>query len=169
MIQTKYGIQASIPTIIECTKLAKLIYGTNSVPFAAAVSNLSQAYGLIGDLGNALVYSADAHATMLSLLGAEAKETIDAAQFMKAVKDAIENDIVERQAKEANLRSKFPRLAADKEGRAIADKVEEAVIVKKEHGQKANLSVDELVNFIQGTPAKAGMGKKRKGSPKASS
>ena len=104
------------------------------------------------------------------VLGADAKETVEATEFLNIIKDAVAKEGAERKAQAERMRQKLPRLTNEKEARAkgsAGEKEVEEVVVKKEHGQKANLSVDELVSFIQGTPLtkKATPARKRKASP----
>lgn len=170
MIQGEFGPLASVPLLRECLKLAKAIYGERSTSYAAILHQVSQALAMGGDFANSVVESTETCRIFTDVLGADAKETVEATEFLNIIKDAVAKEGAERKAQAERMRQKLPRLTNEKDPRAkgsAGEKEVEEVVVKKEHGQKANLSVDELVSFIQGTPLtkKATPARKRKASP----
>lgn len=172
MIQSEFGPLAAVPLLRECLKLAKAIYGERSTPYAATLHQIAQALAMGGEFVGSVVESTETCRIFTEVLGAEAKETIEATEFLNIIKDAVQKEGQERQAQAERLRQKAPRLTNEKEVRSkgvAGEKEVEEIVVKKEHGQKANLSVDELVSFIQGTPLskKATPARKRKASPGA--
>lgn len=200
MVQSQFGLTSSIPLLIECRELAESIYGEKSLQTAAFEYQLAQVRGLTGSLAEALVHATETVRLYTLIAGSDAKEAVEATAFIRVIEEALGRESREQAAQEERLRRKFPRLMADKEVRArigaagpssssgsaagrragapapVPEEVEVPVVVKKEHGQKANLSIDELVNFIQGTKPKATPGssasratRKRKGSPPTSS
>lgn len=166
MIQSQYGLVASIPIFIECGKLAKIIYGPESIQYASNRHSLAQTCGLTGDLVASLEHSKEASRLFVEILGADAPESIDVINFTTIIQEVLTRDAAEQLNKEQRLRQKLsPRVTDPKAPKASTGAPEKAVeqpaVVQKQWGQKANLSLEELVNFIEGTPAP----RKRKASP----
>ncbi|KAK4706107.1 protein TIF31, partial [Phenoliferia sp. Uapishka_3] len=172
MVQTQYGVVASIPLLIECWKLAKVIYGDSSLQAASLEYQMAQVYGLTGKFAESIAHGTAALTLFRTLYDPETKELQEAEQFLAVVTDAAGREDREAAERAERLQKKFPKLMADKDIRARigaasthshrtpasasapspAPVEDVPVVVKKDYGQKANLSVDELVSFIQGTP-----------------
>ncbi|GAA5919909.1 hypothetical protein JCM6882_005487 [Rhodosporidiobolus microsporus] len=192
MIQGTYGPEAALPLQKEYRQLAELVYGADSVAVGQAEHALGQGYALSNDLGAALEHIKAAHKILSVHLGDEAKEVQEANQFIRLVETSVLAQAEEQKAREERfaraqqdrLNKKFPHLMANSairsrvggpstvaatalNGRsAVAlGKQPEQVQAPREHGQKADLSVDDLVNYIQGSSSSKAGRKQRKASP----
>ncbi|GAA5879898.1 hypothetical protein JCM8547_005313 [Rhodosporidiobolus lusitaniae] len=194
MVQSVYGAEASLPLQQEYRKLAELVHGKDSVAVGQAEHALGQAYALSSDLPKALEHIKAAYAILQPLLGDEAKDVVEANQFIRLVENSVAQQAEEAKAREAafaraqqqgaeRLNKKFPQLMANAQirGRVAGGAAgsssapglangRSAVAVgkqpeaKREHGQQAHLSVEELAKFIEG-PSSSKAGRKRKPSP----
>lgn len=195
MVQTEQGLLAAVPLYEELGAMSEKIWGRDSLNLAQVQHALSQAYATTGAFAESLPYMKEALRIFQVLLPADAKEITEATTFIQVVGDQIAREGAERQALEDRLKQKkVPKISsAGKENmRAkLASSVGASPIASgsgtkagvaipsdtpaiKEHGQKANLSVDELVNFIQGKPSSSkasskssSTSRKRKVSPPA--
>ncbi|GAA5828024.1 hypothetical protein JCM11251_005695 [Rhodosporidiobolus azoricus] len=193
MIQGTYGPEAALPLQRECRKLAELVYGADSVAVGQAEHALGNSCALTNDLPGALEHIKAAHKILSVHLGDEAKEVQEANQFIRLVETSVERQAEEQKAREERfaraqqergdrLNKKFPHLMANTairsrvggvpssasaalNGRsAVASGKQPEQATVREHGQKADLSVEDLVNYIQG-PSSSKAGRKRKTSP----
>lgn len=180
MTSQLFGMPVALPLYQECRKLAVRIYGETSYSVAQADSVLAQIYGLmLGDIQNSSKFAEAAVLTFSAVLGETAPETEDARSFAAMVADAMSSQEEERKAIAERMKNKLSNGGKEAKVRAVENGVAtpvEAVaavpVLQKAHGQKASLSLDELVNFIEGTPAGkgskvGGATKKRKSSPGA--
>lgn len=191
MVQTSHGTIASIPILIECWTLAKLIYGDSSLQAASLEFQMAQVYGVTGSFELSLKHGHAALALFRTAYAADALELLEAEKFVGFVVEAAGREGREQAERAERLRKKFPKLMADKEIRArisnapassgtarrtaapapveAAPSGAPAKKAKTALPQKANLSVDELVSFIQGTPVASSSkaARKRKNSPPA--
>lgn len=176
MIQTMpdFTVAGSLPILQECLKAVKAAFGEHSLQYASAQNNIGQAYGVMNEWDNSLSYIDASVKLYTSLLGAEAKETVEAQNLYKIVEDAKSREGQEQRARDDRLRRRFPRVMQIRDNKRLAATSSTSTAAqangttaeKREHGQKADLSVDELVSFIQGTPPAPSKGnRKRKGSP----
>lgn len=186
MVQTDQGLVAAMPIFKQLASLAEKIWGRDSHNFAQIQHALAQAHAATGDFAGSLPFMQEALRIFTALLPAESKEITEAANFVQVINDQIARDGAQRQALEDRLKQKkAPKIAgaskdalrsritsnigaspiASGSGTRMAEPPVEAPVVK-EHGQKANLSVDELVNFIQGKPSSSKGGKASAGSRK---
>lgn len=173
----------AVPLYKELGDLTESIYRRDSLNFAQVQQMLAQAYASTGDLAGSLPYMKEALRIYLLLLPADHKDIAEATAFVQIIGDQLNKEGAERQALEQRLKQKKgPKVpgAAGKDtlrarmaqsvgaspvasgsgtriGGPVLNAAAEAAPVApvKEHGQKANLSVDELVNFIQGKPSSA--------------
>ncbi|KAI5475665.1 eukaryotic translation initiation factor 3 subunit CLU1/TIF31 [Pseudohyphozyma bogoriensis] len=178
MVQSLQDHSASVPVLLECRAALEALYGRESINFAVNEKSLAEAFAVTGQLAECLPYAKEAARLYSQLLGAEARDTVEMTQLSLAVENAIAREGQEKKANEERLKKKFPKLmegrvAKPKAGVAAststAPAVEAVAAAKKEHGQKASqgLSVDELVNFIQGPAPRSS--KKKTNSPPARS
>lgn len=196
MVQSEQGLLASVPLFEELGALSEKIWGRDSLNFAQVQQALGQAYAATAAFNESLPYLKETLRIYQVLLPADAKEIAEATSFIQIVSDQIAREGAERQALEDRLKQKkIPKISgAGKENMraklassvgaspiasgsgtkaGVAIPATEAPAIK-EHGQKANLSVDELVNFIQGKPTSSkanskssSTSRKRKVSPPA--
>jgi protein TIF31 len=188
MIQGAYGPEASLPVVLEYRKLAELVHGADSVPVGQAEQAIGQVYALCSDITNALEHIKLAHAVLSVHLGDEAKDVQEAHQFIRLVETSVAQQAAEAKARDEQiakaradgLNKKFPQLMANAALRsrvgangigsssAVQDKQPETVI-QRQHGQKADLPLDDLVNYITGSSSSKATGskasRKRKPSP----
>lgn len=181
MTSQLFGMPVALPLYQECRKLAVRIYGETSYSVAQADSVLAQIYGLmLGDIQNSHKFAEAAVVTFSAVLGDKAPETEDARSFAAMVADAMASQEEERKAIAERMKLKLlnggkeskVRAAVENGVAAPVETVAAVPVLQKAHGQKASLSLDELVNFIEGTPTAkgakvGGATKKRKSSPGA--
>ncbi|GAA5933681.1 hypothetical protein JCM1841_005504 [Sporobolomyces salmonicolor] len=176
MVQGQWGPEAAISLQKEYRKLAELVYGADSVPVGQAELTLGQTYALVSDLPAALEHMKVAQTVLSKHLGDEAKEVQEAANLVRFIEASVAREGIERAAREERLKKKFPQLVANRtvggaaagpSGAALGKQPAStsALPTKREHGQKASLSVDELVSFIEGPSSSKGANRKRKPSP----
>ncbi|SGY95264.1 BQ5605_C036g11483 [Microbotryum silenes-dioicae] len=202
--QEEQGFLAGVPLLKELGKLAELLWTRDSINFATVESSLAQAYVGGGDFAQSLEHMKVAQSIYAKLLPADAKDLVEATQFVNVLTEQLSQVGTERQAREERLKKKFPRLMSEKEQRQMVAQARARQIVSggastattngasvsatpaaasrlaaekpvevaapRAHGQKGMLSVDELVNFIQGsslngTSASSKASRKRKTSP----
>ncbi|KAM0748930.1 hypothetical protein T439DRAFT_303695 [Meredithblackwellia eburnea MCA 4105] len=191
-VQTRDGVTASIPLLHQCYELASTIYGAETVQAAMYQWSLAQVYALTGNFSDAITSGEAAVAVYKKFFAEDSKELVETANFLTLVKDASGRETREAEERAERLRKKFPRLMENKDlrarvgasslghvskakGKAPAQAeivVEpEAAAKKPTYAPKSNLSVDELVSFIQGAPVASSSktARKRKSSPPAAS
>lgn len=175
MVQQESGVLEAIPLLKEIGTLVESIWGRESIAYAQIDYGLAQAYAQQADFAASLPFMKSALSAFEKLLPADSKETADARTYVQLVEEQLSKEGVERTARQERLKKKFPKLMANGSAPAAAASSASskepvastsAKVEPTPHGQKANLSVDELVNFIQGTPASKGKApRKRKNSP----
>ncbi|GAA5840578.1 hypothetical protein JCM3766R1_000700 [Sporobolomyces carnicolor] len=177
--QQTWGPQAGLPLALEHRKLAETVHGADSVAVGQAEVTLGQVYALQSDLAKSLETMKSGHAILSKHLGEEAKEVAEASNLIKFIEQSVAREDMEQRAREERLK-KFPQISGNKPN---APRVANAAAAPasapqpngaastaapREHGQKANLSVDELVDFIQGSKASSkskSANRKRKPTP----
>ena len=177
--QQTWGPQAGLPLALEHRKLAETVHGADSVAVGQAEITLGQVYALQSDLAKSLETMKSGHAILSKHLGEEAKEVAEASNLIKFIEQSVAREDMEQRAREERLK-KFPQISGNKPN---APRVANAAATPasapqpngpaytaapREHGQKANLSVDELVDFIQGSKASSkskSANRKRKPTP----
>jgi len=112
-------------------------------------------------------------------LGEDAKEAAEAGNLVKFIEQAVARDAQDQRAREERYK-KAPLITANRSNAArigggpvsttvAGSSAKEAATSQspREHGQKAGLSVDELVDFIQGSSKSksSNRNQKRKPSP----
>lgn len=185
MVQGAYGPEAALPIALEYRKLAELVHGADSVPVGQAEHAVGQAYALCSDITNALEHIKAAHAVLSVHLGDDAKDVQEAHQFIRLVESSVAQQAAEQKireeqiarARQEGLTNKTrPRVGANgaalpaTDGRsAFAQDKQPEAPVQRQHGQKGDLPLDDLVNYITGTTAKSSTSskasRKRKPSP----
>jgi protein TIF31 len=115
------------------------------------------------------------HSILSKHLGDEAKEVAEASNLIKFIDNSVAREEVEQRAREERLKKKFPQLSANKVNSARVangagpsaspEATAPSASAPRSHGQKANLSVDELVDFIQGSSSSASKSSNRKRKP----
>ncbi|GAA6061986.1 hypothetical protein JCM10212_004264 [Sporobolomyces blumeae] len=180
MVQGQWGPEAALPLQQESRKLAEIVHGADSVPVGQAELSLGQTHALVSDLPSSLEHMKAAHAILSKHLGAEAKEVLEAANLVRFIEASVAREDMEQRAREERAK-KFPQIvgnrpavsrvgagpssaSASASASASTSKAPNAASTSgpREHGQKANLSVDELVDFIQGSKPSKSKGKQRK-------
>jgi len=186
MVQARSGIEAAIPLQKECVELAKRIHGEDSVVTGHSEFSLGQGYAVASDLESAQEHLAIAQTVLQKHLGDDAREVVEAKQFVQIIEATRARDAQEQAAREERLKQRFAtaaptarpvgaraavngsRLSSVQLGKqpAVNGGVETAP--KRTHGEKADLSVDALVDYIQGSSSSSSSSKqqrKRKPSP----
>ncbi|BGP44233.1 Intracellular distribution of mitochondria [Rhodotorula kratochvilovae] len=181
-LQTRSGIESAIPLQKECVELAKRIYGADSVAAGQAEFTLGQGYAVASDLASAQTHLASALKVLQKHLGDEAREVQETTQFLRIIEATAARDAQEQAAREERLKQRFAaappaartvgargaasgsRLSSVQLGKqpAVNGIAEPA---KRTHGEKADLSVDALVDYIQGSSSNSKQQRKRKPSP----
>ncbi|GAA6033662.1 hypothetical protein JCM8097_004371 [Rhodosporidiobolus ruineniae] len=190
MVSGAYGPEAALPLQKEYRKLAETVYGADSVAVGQAEHALGQAYAMSSDLPGALEHIKAAHKILSAHLGDDAKEVQETHQFIRLVEASAAQAAEEQKAREERLaraqqergerlQRKFPGAMANPAVRSRLGGVagpssvalgkqpeqqQQAQTVQREHGQKADLSVEDLVSYITG-PSSSKAGRKRKASP----
>ncbi|GJN91930.1 hypothetical protein Rhopal_004955-T1 [Rhodotorula paludigena] len=183
-IQAKSSLAAAIPLQTECWKLAERIYGADSVAAGQAELTLGQAYALSSDLPSGQTHAAHALETLKKHLPEDSKDIQEATQFLRIIEATVARDAQEQAAREERLKQRFAaatggaarptpsgrgavpagRLSSVALGKQPANGA--AAEPKRTHGQKADLSVDALVEYIQGSSSgSSSKNRKRKPSP----
>lgn len=186
MVQAEHGTLAGVPLILEQRALSERLWGRDSLNYAFAENALAQAYATVGDYAASLTHMRETLRIFTIHLAADSKEVTEATTFVHILEGQVDREEAESKAREERLKKKFPiastvrgvpqRVGGTAPSTAGATAgappaIPVADIPKiKAHGQKANLSVDELVNFIQGTKASTAgssskASRKRKASP----
>ncbi|GAA5974362.1 hypothetical protein JCM11641_005234 [Rhodosporidiobolus odoratus] len=186
MIQNSHGPEAAIPLQKENRKLSEQVYGADSVAVGQAEHALGQSYALSNDLPTALEHIKAAHKLLSVHLGDEAKEVQEANQFIRLVESSVQQAAEEEKvrqerfakAQQDRLNRKFPNLMSNASirsrvggaspasttpalnGRSAAAAAAEQP-VQRAHGQKADLSVEELVQYISGSASSKKAGKRK--------
>ncbi|GAA6019024.1 hypothetical protein JCM10207_006291 [Rhodosporidiobolus poonsookiae] len=184
MLQTVYGPEASIPLQLEHRKLAEAIYGADSAAVGQAEHSLGQTYAMCNDLAGALEHIKAAHKLLSVHLGEDAKEVTEAAQFIRLVEASTQQAEIEQKAREERfaraqqdrLNKRFPTLMANQAVRSRVGGASAALNgapngrnaeqtqapAQRQHGQKADLPLEDLVQYIQGGASSSGKGKGKK-------
>ncbi|KAK4046395.1 Intracellular distribution of mitochondria [Microbotryomycetes sp. JL201] len=190
MLQASFSPMSVLPLLEEASQLAERLFGTDSVAYSSAQQAMGQVYATNRDFEKALPYMKASLAIMEKNMPADSKDVSDTKLLIEVISDQISRQGAEQQAREDRLKRKFPKLMTDNSLRARmssgsrvngvsaasngqnveASGVAAATSKPKAHGQKADLSVDELVDYIQGkSSGKAGSSskaaRKRKSSP----
>lgn len=176
MILSRFGPAEAIPLYEECRKLAVHLYGEESYQVAHIEFLYATTYSTLQDgLKLAYTHAKESHRLFAATLGEKSPDAEEAGNFVSILEEVFARELAEKQAIAERLKNTIPATMGKKVNGAIKSepsKVEE-VVPQKPHGQKADLSLDELVNFIQGTPASKiksnGATKKRKQSPQGKS
>ncbi|GAA6053553.1 hypothetical protein JCM3770_005191 [Rhodotorula araucariae] len=180
-LQTRSGIEAAIPLQKECVELAKRIYGAESVAAGQAEFTLGQGYAVASDLASAQTHLATAQKVLQKHLGDEAREVQEATQFLRIIEATAARDAQEQAAREERLKQRFAAAApaartVGARGAASGSRLSSVQLgkqpavngtaepAKRTHGEKADLSVDALVDYIQGSSSTSKQ-RKRKPSP----
>lgn len=172
MILARFGPAEAIPLYEECRKLAVHLYGEESYQVAHIEFLYATTYSALPDgLKLAYTHAKDSHRLFVVTLGEKSADTEEAGNFVSILEEVFARESAEKQANAERLKNALPAIMGKKVNGTLKSeslKVED-VVPQKPHGQKADLSLDELVNFIQGTPASkgkaSGLTKKRKQSP----
>lgn len=182
MVQATYGPEAALPLALQHRNLAETVYGSDSVAVGQAAFALGQIYAVNSDLVSALDYMKSAQSILSKHLGDDAKEATEAANLVRFIEQAVARDAQDQRLREERYK-KSPLVTANRSNAvriggggpasstaAVSSAKESAGTVQtpREHGQKAGLSVDELVDFIQGSSSKSkstNRTQKRKASP----
>lgn len=174
MVQSKFGFPAGIEMLTQCQTLAERIYGERSIQSATLQSQIAQFYAVLQDIEGALPFIKKASEIYTEVLGADHKDAVEATTFTQAIEQHLGNikKQQEERLKQAKLVAKGQKgpksVAANGvngagANGAKAEAVPAAVEEAKAHGQKADLSVEELVKYISGQGPKAsGSGAKGK-------
>lgn len=180
MVQQDSGVLEAVPLLTEIGSLVEQIWGRDSLNFAQVDYSLAQAYAQNGDFAASLPYMKSALNVFEKVLAKDSKETAEAQTFVQLVEAQLKREAEERTARQNQLKKKVPKVGSSnggqQQGTAVTSSSAAAAaeVAPPAHGQKANLSVDELVNFIQGTAARTGtapgkssskVARKRKASP----
>lgn len=174
MVQQDSGVLEAVPLLTEIGSLVEQIWGRDSLNFAQVDYSLAQAYAQNGDFAASLPYMKSALNVFEKVLAKDSKETAEAQTFVQLVEAQLKREAEERTARQNQLKKKVPKVASSnggqQQGTAVTSSSTAAEVAPPAHGQKANLSVDELVNFIQGTATAPGkssskVARKRKASP----
>ncbi|GAA5981119.1 hypothetical protein JCM10908_003992 [Rhodotorula pacifica] len=181
MVQSRDGVAAALPLHLENRKLAELIYGADSVAVGQAEHILGQTYVMLQDIGAAHTHIQLARDLLLKHLGEEAQEVKEATQFIRLVEATVARDAQEQQAREERLQARVAQSAAGHSGansrangvsraasgrraapNGTAAPVAPSPAPPRPHGEKADLSVDALVDYIQGSGSSSSSRKARK-------
>lgn len=135
------------------------MHGADSVAVGQAELTLGQVYALQSDLAGALETIKSGQAILTKHLGEDAKEVAEAANLVRFIEQSVAREEMEQRAREERLKKKHPQLTQTRpngtQPSGTAPSTSQAAAgsapAPRQHGQKANLSVDELVNFIQGS------------------
>ncbi|KPV77917.1 uncharacterized protein RHOBADRAFT_50445 [Rhodotorula graminis WP1] len=186
MVQARSGIEAAIPLQQQCVELAKRIYGEDSVVAGHNEFTLGQGYAVASDLELAQKHLAIAQTVLQKHLGDDAREVLEAKQFVQIIEATRARDAQEQAAREERLKQRFAtapptsrpvgaraavngsRLSSVQLGKQPAVNGGAEAAPKRTHGEKADLSVDALVDYIQGSSSSSSSSKqqrKRKPSP----
>ncbi|GAA6023979.1 hypothetical protein JCM8202_004909 [Rhodotorula sphaerocarpa] len=180
MVQSRDGVAAALPLQQESRRLAEQIYGAESVAVGQAEHLLGQTYVMLQDIGSAHEHIKTAREILVKHLGEEAQEVKDATQFIRLVEATVARDAQEQAAREARLQARLAQSPASSNLGRAGNGMSRVALGKRAvngastsspaaapaaapvptHGQKADLSVDALVDYIQGPSAR----KSRKGS-----
>ena len=161
MVQTMFGFKAGIEMLLQCQALAQRIHGERSIQVATIVNQIAQFHAVLQDIDSALPFIRQASEIYTEVLGPEHKDAVEATTFVQAIEQHLAGQKKQqeervRQAKLLAKGQKGPKQVAGANG-AKAEAVPAAVEEVKAHGQKADLSVEELVKYISGAPnGKAG-------------
>ncbi|BGP04233.1 Clustered mitochondria [Rhodotorula toruloides] len=183
MVQAKFGAEAAIPLQKETRKLAELVYGAESVAVGQAEYTLGQSYAMSQDLPSALEHMKLAKEILSKHLAEGAKEITEATQFIQMVEAAVAHEAREQAAREERLKKALPAVGGSRRiggarltGASASTSPLSGVLRQqvngastsaqrqRTHGEKADLSVDDLVNYIQGSSSSS-KSRKRKTSP----
>ncbi|GAA5879434.1 hypothetical protein JCM3774_005210, partial [Rhodotorula dairenensis] len=167
MVQSRDGVAAALPLHLENRKLAEMIYGADSVAVGQAEHILGQTYVMLQDIGAAHTHIQLARDILSKHLGEDAQEVKEATQFIRLVEATVARDAQEQQAAREQARvaqqsasaavaagraNGISRVAAGKRTAANGAPAlaSSATPPQRTHGEKADLSVDALVDYIQG-------------------
>ncbi|GAA5956329.1 hypothetical protein JCM3765_005630 [Sporobolomyces pararoseus] len=172
--QQSHGPEEGLSLALEHRKLCEIVHGADSVAVGQAEVTLGQVYALRSDLAKSLETMKTGHSILSKHLGEEAKEVTEASNLIKFIEQSVAREDMEQRAREERLKKKFPQLSTNKANGSRLGSVPStapqpspsAPEAPRQHGQKANLSVDELVDFIQGSSSSSkSSNRKRKPSP----
>lgn len=178
MVQATYGPKSALPLAVEHRKLAETVYGSESTAVGQAEFALGQIYAVNSDLTSSLEHMKAAQTILSKNLGEDAKEATEAGNLVKFIEQAVARDAQDQRLREEHYK-KAPLLTANRSNGpriggggpsstpVTGSSAKEPVQPTREHGQKAGLSVDELVDFIQGSSKSksSNRNQKRKPSP----
>ncbi|BGP21157.1 eukaryotic translation initiation factor 3 subunit CLU1/TIF31 [Rhodotorula toruloides] len=182
MVQAKFGAEAAIPLQKETRRLSEIVYGAESVAVGQAEYTLGQSYAMTQDLASALEHMKLAKDLLSKHLAEGAKEVTEATQFIQMVEAAVAHEAREQAAREERIKKALPAVGGGRRiggarlpGASASTSPLNGVLrqqingastsaqQQRTHGEKANLSVDDLVNYIQGPSSSKS--RKRKTSP----
>ncbi|GAA6025906.1 hypothetical protein JCM11491_003623 [Sporobolomyces phaffii] len=170
--QQTQGPQVGLPLAQELRKLAETVHGPDSIAVGQADSTLGQIYALESNLAESMTRMKSAQAMLSKHLGEDAKDVVEASNVIKYIEQSIAHEEAERRAREERLK-KVPQVTMNRANGvrlgaaapATPAATTSSAPAAREHGQKAGLSVDELVEFIQGSSSSKSSNRKRKPSP----
>lgn len=188
MIQLTLGVVPSLPLLQQCQAFSVSLYGERSSQNGMALFALAQAIGIGGDFIGSIALSKTSIAIFTEVYGPESTQVKEAATFMQYVIGVVRQSEeraeevrlrqiaaaaattapvtmaprVRNLANEERLRKKFPGIASASTTSG-AEKTSLAVDapVARPHGEKAELSVEELEKYINGS-ASSSAHRKRK-------
>ncbi|GAA5923672.1 translation initiation factor 3 subunit CLU1 [Sporobolomyces koalae] len=173
IVQSTWGPADALPLVLEQRKLAETVYGADSVAVGQAEFALGQAYALNSDLVGSLEHMKAAQTILSKHLGEDAKEAAEATNLVRFIEQSVAREDMEQRAREERLKNKFPTVngnrpvasatsaPAARQAPVNGAKEAAAATAPRQHGQKANLSVDELVDFIQGSSSSSSSSKNK--------
>ncbi|KAK4057736.1 Intracellular distribution of mitochondria [Microbotryomycetes sp. JL221] len=190
MVQSSFSQMSIVPLLEEASQLAQRLFGDDSIAYSSAQQAIGQVLATNQELEKSLPYLKNSLAVMEKNMPAESKDVVETKLLIEVIANQISREGAEQQAREDRLKRKFPKLMGDNNLRARmssgsrvksaneadattvdatgAAAVAAGVPKQKAHGQKADLPLDELVDYIQGKSSGKGSGakaRKRKTSP----